>query len=95
MKLFMTAACLGLFATTQANSNANENKNEDENITHNKLSSQKGECHGINTCKGKGHCGGGDQKCAGRNECKGKGWLKKTEQDCKKLGGEFKPLRKH
>ena len=52
----------------------------------------KGECHGINSCKGKGDCGGKEgHACAGMNSCKGKGWLSMTEKDCKKKGGEFKP----
>ncbi len=49
-----------------------------------------GECSGINTCKGKGECGGAGHECAGHNECKGKGWVKATEADCKAKQGTFK-----
>ncbi|MDH5656758.1 MAG: hypothetical protein OEZ34_12670 [Spirochaetia bacterium] len=51
----------------------------------------KGECHGINSCKGKGECGGKGYSCAGNNSCKGKGWISMTETECKEKGGEFKP----
>ena len=51
----------------------------------------KGECHGINKCKGKGQCGGPGWECAGNNDCKGKGWLTTTAAVCKKNGGTFKP----
>ena len=50
----------------------------------------KGECHGVNSCKGKGECGGTGHSCAGKNSCKGKGWVTKTEAECKKLKGQFK-----
>jgi hypothetical protein len=50
----------------------------------------KGECHGINACKGTGDCGGKGHECAGKNECKGKGWVKKTEKECKEVKGTFK-----
>jgi hypothetical protein len=50
-----------------------------------------GECHGVNSCKAKGECGSPDWECAGNNACKGQGWLTKTEAQCKKLGGKFKP----
>jgi len=50
----------------------------------------KGECHGINGCKGQGDCGGKGYSCAGQNSCKGKGWLSMTEKECKDKKGEFK-----
>ena len=50
----------------------------------------KGECHGINRCKGQGECGGKGHSCAGKNACEGKGWKKMTEAECKKKGGKFK-----
>jgi hypothetical protein len=50
----------------------------------------KGECHGINACKGKGDCGGPGYGCAGNNSCKGKGWLSMTEAQCKEKKGTFK-----
>ena len=46
-------------------------------------------CEGINSCKGKGECGGANgTSCAGTNECKGKGWIQVPEKDCKAKGGK-------
>lgn len=51
----------------------------------------KGECHGVNACKGKGACGNGaDAACAGQNTCKGLGWLSLTKAECDAKGGTFK-----
>ena len=50
----------------------------------------KGECAGVNACKGKGDCGGKGHECAGKNACKGQGWVKKTEKECKDLKGTWK-----
>lgn len=51
----------------------------------------KGECHGVNECKGKGACGSGDNHaCAGQNTCKGLGWLSLTKGECDAKGGTFK-----
>lgn len=51
----------------------------------------KGECWGVNACKGQGACGGAGQGCAGSNECKGKGWLTLSKSDCDAKSGTFKP----
>ncbi len=63
---------------------------------HKKMSethtSQMGECHGINSCKGKGDCGGKGHMCAGKNSCKGKGWLKMKKSECTAKGGNFKAM---
>ena len=53
-------------------------------------SEAKGECHGVNGCKGTGSCGGEGHGCAGKNACKGKGWVPMAEKECKEKGGEFK-----
>ncbi len=50
----------------------------------------KGECHNMNSCKGKGECGGPGWDCAGNNTCKGQGWITLTAAECKKQGGKFK-----
>ncbi len=50
-----------------------------------------GECHGVNSCKGKGACGGKGHSCAGKNTCKGKGWEKLSKEECTKKKGTFKP----
>lgn len=44
-------------------------------------------CSGINSCKGKGACGGASNSCAGQNSCKGKGWIKASKADCESKGG--------
>lgn len=49
-----------------------------------------GECHGVNSCKGKGECGGAGHSCAGKNSCKGQGWVKLSKSDCDAQGGKFK-----
>ncbi|UPT73784.1 MAG: hypothetical protein M0D55_18350 [Elusimicrobiota bacterium] len=52
---------------------------------------KKGECWGVNACKGQGACGGPEgHACAGQNACKGKGWLSLTETDCRSRNGKFK-----
>ncbi len=52
-------------------------------------SAAKGECHGVNACKGQGDCHGAGKSCAGSNECKGKGWKSMTEAECKAKAGKF------
>jgi len=47
------------------------------------------ECHGVNTCKGTGECGGLDHSCSGQNACKGQGWISLTPADCTGRGGTF------
>ena len=56
----------------------------------NASSATMGECHGINSCKGQGACGGKGHSCAGKNSCKGKGWLKMSKADCEEKSGTFK-----
>ena len=48
-----------------------------------------GECHGVNSCKGKGECGGEGHECAGKNSCKGHGWVKMSKADCAKKKGKY------
>lgn len=82
----VTAAITGLFAGALSTSVlANEKE-----ATPPKAEEAKGECHGINSCKGKGECGGSGHSCAGKNECKGKGWLSMTEKECNEKKGTFK-----
>ncbi len=52
---------------------------------------KKGECWGVNACKGQGACGGVGHECAGNNACKGKGWLSLTRDECEGRKGTFKP----
>lgn len=51
---------------------------------------KKGECWGVNACKGQGACGGVGHECAGQNACKGQGWLSLSKPDCDAKGGKFK-----
>lgn len=76
----VTAALAGLMMAGCATSKA----------TADKTSTVKGECHGINSCKGTGDCGGAGTSCAGTNACKGQGWVKMTKADCDAKGGSFK-----
>lgn len=50
----------------------------------------KGECYGVNSCKGQGECGGVGHACAGKNACKGKGWIGLAKADCEGRGGKYK-----
>ena len=50
--------------------------------------SDKVQCQGVNSCKGKSACHGAANACAGQNSCKGKGWISTTEKDCKAKGGK-------
>ncbi|MBX7230960.1 MAG: hypothetical protein K1X29_02640 [Bdellovibrionales bacterium] len=52
----------------------------------------QGECHGVNSCKGTGECGGAGHSCAGKNSCKGQGWVKLSKKDCDTKGGTFKNM---
>ena len=50
----------------------------------------KGECYGVNSCKGTGECGGVGHSCAGQNTCKGQGWVTLAKADCEGKHGTFK-----
>lgn len=57
-------------------------------------------CHGVNSCKGHGQCGGkvdacsgangcdATISCAGKNSCKGKGLKKMSKKECLDKGGK-------
>ena len=80
--LFVSAALTGLLLATGC---ASQKGN-----TESSSSVAMGECHGVNSCKGTGDCGGKGYSCAGKNACKGKGWLKMSKADCTEKGGKFK-----
>ncbi len=48
-----------------------------------------GQCHGVNSCKGKSACATAESSCMGQNSCKGKGWIKSSEKACNEAGGKF------
>lgn len=80
-KSLMTLAILGLTLTTSTMA-AEATKSVD-------VKEEKGQCHGVNSCKGTSLCHTDQNSCAGSNSCKGKGWLKMTEKDCKAKKGKF------
>ena len=50
-------------------------------------SSDKVQCFGVNSCKGKSACKTAKNSCKGENACKGQGFMMKTAKKCKKAGG--------
>ena len=43
-------------------------------------------CYGINTCQGRGDCGGKGHSCHGHNDCKGQGFVAlETKEDCLRI----------
>ena len=84
----LTAALTGIFAGAISTSIYADGKTKSPTPAP---SEAKGECHGVNECKGKGACGGKEgHSCAGKNSCKGKGWLSMTKKECKDKKGTFK-----
>ena len=81
-QLLIGAALAGLLLASCAHNKASSSM----------ASSQMGECHGVNSCKGMGECGGKGHMCAGKNSCKGKGWLKMSKKECQEKGGTFKAM---
>jgi hypothetical protein len=51
----------------------------------------KGQCFGVNGCKGQGACKSAKNDCKGHNACKGQGWLAMTAEDCNGQNGQFQP----
>ena len=78
-KLLISAAVAGIFLVSGC---ATTSGATGDNV--------KGKCYGVNSCKGKGACGGKDHSCAGQNKCKSKGMEKMTKKQCMKKGGKFK-----
>lgn len=80
-KSLMTLAVLGLTLSNTALASEAAKKVE--------AKEEKGQCHGVNSCKGTSLCHSDQNSCAGTNSCKGKGWVKMTEKDCKTKKGKF------
>ena len=76
--IWLTAAIAGLLISSPVSNAADETK------------PVLGECHGANSCKGKGACAGKEVSCQGQNSCKGKGWVKLSKAQCDKKKGIFK-----
>ena len=49
----------------------------------------KGQCWGLNACKGLSHCKGAVNACKGQNSCKGEGFLILSMDSCLESGGDF------
>jgi hypothetical protein len=49
----------------------------------------KGQCHGVNDCKGKDECKTATNSCEGKNDCKGKSWVSMSNADCDTKGGTY------
>jgi hypothetical protein len=82
-KQLITAATLGIMLGACATKNSSGTSSTESAV-------KKGECHGVNSCKGTGECGGKSHGCAGKNSCKGQGFLKLTAEQCKMKKGTFK-----
>jgi hypothetical protein len=65
----------GLLAGTLASTGCNTSK-DDSGSAAVGSATDKHDCKGLNSCKGKGGCQTGDQGCKGKNSCKGKGGCK-------------------
>jgi hypothetical protein len=98
LKLSLTAAALaamslgGCKTTMPGPSGASGGAAESENRPANAKADEakKGECWGVNACKGQGACGGVGHECSGQNACKGQGWLSLTKPECDAKNGKFK-----
>ncbi|WP_413289948.1 hypothetical protein [Bdellovibrio sp. HCB337] len=86
--MILGAAAAGILsATTSASFGADAKKGANPAADK---GAAMGECTGVNSCKGKGECGGATHSCSGQNACKGKGWVKMTEKDCLAKKGTWK-----
>lgn len=79
----MFAALTGLVLASSSNA-------AEKTTTTTAAATVTGECHGMNTCKGTGECGGQGHSCHGMNTCKGQGWVTLSEKDCKAKKGQWK-----
>lgn len=86
LALSLSAATLLTSTAMAQDANTDKNDNIDPKT--------KGQCHGVNSCKGQTACATAEGSCAGTNSCAGKGWLLKTKVDCDKLEGKFVPFKK-
>jgi len=74
--IVISAAMAGLLAGTMGTTGCNSDK--DSGSAASSAATDKHDCKGMNSCKGKGGCSQGDQGCKGKNSCKGKGGCKVT-----------------
>lgn len=91
--LILSAATAGIMAAATAI--AAEENTPKKNTPPADKAAVMGECHGINSCKGKGQCGGGTtgHQCGGQNACKGQGWIKMTKKNCDAKKGKWETFK--
>jgi len=73
--IVISAAMAGLLAGTMVNTGCSSSKDE-AGASASSAATDKHDCKGLNSCKGKGGCNTGDMGCKGKNSCKGKGGCK-------------------
>jgi hypothetical protein len=73
--LVISAAMTGLLAGTMVNTGCSTSK-DSSGVSASSVSTNRHDCKGMNSCKGKGGCNTGDMGCKGKNSCKGKGGCK-------------------
>jgi hypothetical protein len=71
--LVISAAMAGMLAGTMATTGC---KKDDAGAPASATATDKHDCKGLNSCKGKGGCTTGDMGCKAKNSCKGKGGCK-------------------
>jgi hypothetical protein len=74
-KLVISAAMAGLLAGSLVNTGCSDSKDQ-PGTSASTAATDKHECKGLNSCKGKGGCTTGDMGCKAKNSCKGKGGCK-------------------
>jgi hypothetical protein len=76
--IVISAAMAGLLAGTMGTTGCSSSKDDSAaaGASTNSAATDKHDCKGLNSCKGKGGCSQGDQGCKGKNSCKGKGGCK-------------------
>jgi hypothetical protein len=75
--LVISAAMAGLVAGAMTMTSCSSSKDE-SGMSSSSTATDKHDCKGLNSCKGKGGCQTGDMGCKGKNSCKGKGGCKVT-----------------
>ena len=74
--IVISAAMAGLLAGTMVNTGCTSK--DESGVSSSSTATDKHDCKGMNSCKGKGGCTTGDMGCKGKNSCKGKGGCKVT-----------------
>ncbi len=90
-KVLLAAAVAGILGAAGA-VHADDMK-MDKSMGKGAKTSDSVHCYGVNSCSGKGKCGGpGGASCAGTNKCKGQGWLPMPKDSCTAIdGGSTEP----